>query len=314
MALGGYRSLRAAFPALLTLCAALAANGETTYQFRFGVTGRPLEGRRYQTMRALAHYLDERAQYFSGQVFGTRGFSTSAEKKLLSDVSEFARRADHFHDRMDNYADSPYDVPSEVLALERRAQAVSTRLQQSPAYRQSYDEWNDVLTVLDLMKRSLAGEEVRVPQAHAGFRDYDRDYEPFREPPPAPADEDRARSEGRNFSGPERAEFVRLARDLDELTNRIRSRIGWIQRGRGSEGDRYADELYHFNDEIHLFRMRIESGNLDSRDHALTIGHLIEDARRIDDWMRRGRAYPELSGDWAQVIERLNRLSELCRS
>jgi hypothetical protein len=295
------------------------AHADATFQFRFGVSGRPLEGRRYQTMRALAHYLDERGQYFSGQVFSTRGSGTHAEKKLRSDVSEFARRADHFHERMDNYVDSPYDVPAEVLALERRAQAVSTRLQQSPAYGHTFDEWNDVLSVLILMKRALSGEEVRVPSGHPGFRDYDRDFGPFREAPPAPdRDDDRYRGPGRGegYALPVRAqeEFRRIVQELDALTNRVRSRSEWTRDFYGPEGERFAADLFHFNQETHLFRERTDSGSLDRRDLARTVDHLIEDARRTNDSMRRAMVFPEIYGDWAHVVELLSRLAQISRS
>src|SRR5262249_27176919 len=47
--------------ALAAGTAAPPAEAQISVQFRFGTPDRPLEGRRYQTMRALSHYLDEEA-------------------------------------------------------------------------------------------------------------------------------------------------------------------------------------------------------------------------------------------------------------
>ena len=79
----------------------------------YGTRQRPLEGRRYETMRALAHYLDESSQS-ALDTFTEAAKNRSGERKMLPQVQDFARRADSFHSMMDNYEANRRDVPPQV--------------------------------------------------------------------------------------------------------------------------------------------------------------------------------------------------------
>src|SRR5262249_21667808 len=83
---------------------------------------------------------------------------TSSEQRFLSAIQDFARRADRFHSRMDNYQTSPWDVDSEVRVLLRQARSVNGRLRSAHAFEETYDNWNDVLDVLGRMRRVMAGQ------------------------------------------------------------------------------------------------------------------------------------------------------------
>ena len=85
-------------------------------------------------------------------------------------MQRFSYRADDFHERMDRYLDSRWDLPPEVMRLDRNARRVSYDLHRSHTFPRVYDDWNDVLNTLDLMKRVLAGYRVNVPRAHTGSR------------------------------------------------------------------------------------------------------------------------------------------------
>src|SRR5205809_6521900 len=74
----------------------------------YGTRGRPLEGQRYETLRALASHLDETAR---GALEGAadeshRGASSSEEDRFLSSIRAFARGAESFHRRVDDYRTS----------------------------------------------------------------------------------------------------------------------------------------------------------------------------------------------------------------
>src|SRR5262249_29039537 len=159
---------------LLPLCGALAAGADL--HIRFGTRERPLSGHRYETMRALAHYLDKRAEY-AAETGSDERRGNRRDRRFADSMVRFSKQARSFHERMDRYEDSPWDVPNEVNRLLGEARDVKGRIQDARPDTETVEAWNDVLDVLDRMDRSLAGEDVNVPPAHRrGWRDYDRDY------------------------------------------------------------------------------------------------------------------------------------------
>jgi hypothetical protein len=164
----------AGFALLLPLAAASSAGADI--RIRFGTRERPLEGRRYETMRALAHYLDERAAYAAEQASDERR-GDRRDRRFGDSVVRFSKQSRSFHERMDRYVDSPWDVPNEVGRLLEEARDVKGRIKDARISGETVEAWNDVLDVLDRMERVLAGEDVEVPSPHRrGWRDYDRDY------------------------------------------------------------------------------------------------------------------------------------------
>jgi hypothetical protein len=303
------------------LClASRAADGQVTLQFRYGTREQPLQGRRFETMRALAHYLDERAQQVLNEASaaGARG---SKQRRFLNDTSEFARRANHFHERMDNYQTSRYDVPSEVLALERRAQAVSIRIRDARVFRQTYQDWDAVLDVLNRMKQSLAGNDVQVPPAHAGFRDYDRDYAPFQGEgrpgqPPARPDEYRGQRPEPGagpdvFQGSNPSELRRLASQLDDLASQASSMAEQGMTDPSFRGRDVAANLQRFNEDTRALRQRSDSGQIDRREIADAVNHLLADAQQINGRFGEINASGQLRNQWGQVMNVLNRMSQI---
>ena len=296
------------------LLGAAGAGAQVSIQFRYGSPERPLQGRRFETMRALAHYLDERAQSALQQARSTaRG---GRQRRFLNDISEFARRADHFHERMDNYLDSPYDLPGEVLALERRAQAVSVRLRDARVYPQTYDDWDAVLDVLNRMKQLLAGYDVQVPPAHRrGFGDEERDSAPFqgREPgDPLARPHERSGEPGPDvLVGPGPGELQRLAARLDELTTQAHSMAEQGMVERSPRGADFTESLHHFNEDTRALRRQSDAGQVDRRQMADSVDHLLSDARGVNGRFGEVNADPQLRDQWGQVIETLNRMARI---
>jgi hypothetical protein len=162
----------------------------TSIQFRFGTTSRPLTGWRYEQMRSLAHYLDGQSQraLYVAQRTARRG--DYSQMRMVRSMRDFAGRAEDFHQRMDRYLDNSWDLPPEVMTLDRSARRVNSTLHRTVAFNPVYDTWNDVVRTVDLMKQVLAGYRVNVPPAH-GYpggghydrgrgqynQDYDNDYD-----------------------------------------------------------------------------------------------------------------------------------------
>ena len=155
----------------------LATGADTaSAQTVWGTYEQPLEGRRFETMRALAHYLDEAAQDVLAGTVQARRRGTPADRRYITAVRDFARQAESFHTRMDDYSASGFDVPDEVDYLTARARRVNQLVRRGGAYQGTYDDWNTVTDMLGRMRRVLNGEDVEVPAAHDEYGDYDRDY------------------------------------------------------------------------------------------------------------------------------------------
>ena len=315
-------SIRSFFATLaIALAVSLAtprgALAQVSVQFRFGGRDHPLEGRRFETMRALAHYLDEQAQQVLSEASAT-GARGSRQRRFLNDISEFARRASHFHERMDNYLDSPYDLPGEVLALERRAQAVSVRIRDARVFPRTYRDWDGVLDVFNRMKSVLAGQEVQVPPAHRrDFGDHDRDYAPFQErgdpndPLARPHVHERYGEQGPDVLSESGVRNLRsLAARLDDLTTQAHSMAEQGMVERSPRGENFTETLHHFNEDTRALRQRSDAGQAGRREMADSVNHLLSDAQGVDGRLRDVNADPQLRSQWGQVIETLNQMAQ----
>jgi phage shock protein A len=162
----------AALSGLLLATAGCAAHD---HDVRYDRDERAERGRRYQTMRALAHELDERAGRAFDQARESARHGGHDEKRLRDSAEHFARRAAAFHERMDRYEDSPWDVPSEVRHLNEDAREVSRRIRDARASWRSYDDWDAVLDALGRMNRLVEGNQwAAAPSDHDRWR-YEHD-------------------------------------------------------------------------------------------------------------------------------------------
>jgi len=151
------RSLSALLLVELTSCV-------TAYERPVRPAYRPLEGRRYETMRELARILDRRAVRAADRAQDTTRWRGREENRFLDSVTHFARRAREFRRRMDSYLDSPWDVPADIVDLDRDARDVSYRIRRARVYEDTYEDWDALLDVLARMNRLAQGYEVRVPR------------------------------------------------------------------------------------------------------------------------------------------------------
>ena len=180
---------------------ALASAHDVRIQFQFGTREHRFEGRRLETMSALAHYLDERTHHAADQAIGSSHRGSHSERALLTSITHFAEQAGDFHSRMDRYEEQPWEVPAEVSHLNEDARAVNARMRRARVFEHTWDDWDAVLDVLDRMNRLMAGQDVQVPPAHRpGWGDYDRDYAPWRDRHYSDSDESAYRDESARVS------------------------------------------------------------------------------------------------------------------
>lgn len=273
----------------------------------YGTRNRPLEGRRFETMRALAHYLDERSQAALRTAVedSRRG---AQGRRVLPMVRDFARRADAFHTMMDNYETRRRDVPSQVNDLILRARRVNERMGTTYVAGSTRSEWTDVIEVLDLMKRVTAGQDVQVPTAHGRFEDYDRDYGMF-------GDTRRTSNEvgsGFGWQGTRLAEFRRLAVELAENSLRAHQ-IAEATGGNTIRQREFLAELRRFAERAHAVRTQADNREVNRRDIIPIVNQLLQDARATDRSLRDTRVFPQVLDQWSRTIDVLNRMVDVAR-
>jgi hypothetical protein len=303
-------SFLAASTGILLLGSAVQTASAQTVMY--GTRNRPLEGRRYETMRALAHYLDESVQAaFNTAVEDAR--RGDSDRRLLPLVRDFARRADDFHSLMDNYEARPVDVPPRVNDLINRARRVTARLGTSYVADSTQEDWINVTDVLDRMKRLMAGENVQVPMAHGGFEDYDRDYGPFGDT--YGGVERTGDTGGSRFGlrGYQLEQFRRLAGELD--ANALRSHQ-IAETNRANYTDRQEEfllDLRRFAERAHDVHLRADAATVNPREIGPIVNQLRQDARDTDRSLRETRVFPQVWDQWSRTIDVLDRMADLVR-
>ena len=288
---------------LLLGSAVPAVNAQTVV---YGTRSRPLEGRRYETMRALAHYLDETAQY-ALETAVDDAQSGAQGRSLLPLVRDFARRADAFHSLMDNYEATRRDVPPRVTDLVTRARRINSRLQTTYIAPSTLEDWTGVIDVLDRMKRLMGGENVEVPVAHGDLEDYDRDYGTF-------GGVERTGGTGGSafdLSGYRLEEFRRLAHDLDQDALRSHQIAETNRVNYSSRQQEFLSDLRRFAERAHDVHVRADEGRVDPREMAPIVSRLLQDARDTDRSLRDTRVFPEVWDQWSETLDVLSRMADL---
>jgi len=299
-----------------TLAGARYASAQTVW----GTYDQPLEGRRFETMRALAHYLDEAAQDALAGTVQARRRGTPADRRYITAVRDFARQAESFHTRMDDYDVSPFEVPDEVDYLAARARRVSQLVRGVGAYQGTYDDWNSVTDTLGRMRRVLNGEDVEVPPAHDEYGDYNRDYGYLGRGGTADrgivttgrTDTYGGTYSGAALTGARLQQFRDLAHQLDTSASRT-----LVAAERGAPSDDRARgilaDLRHFAEQARNLHDRSDANELAPREIGGIIDHLREDARLADRNMKDARAFSDAWDEWSRTIDVLNRMADLMR-
>ena len=269
---------------LLFAASLVAASAATPY----GTRDQPLEGHRYETLRALANHLGETAR---GALEGAadeagRGESSSEEDRFLSSIRSFARGADDFSRMVDNYRAAPFEVPAQVDALTTSAHQVNDRIRTARALANTYGDWDAILDVLERMRLLLAGREVEVPAPHAVAA----------------------------LSGSRLQEFRELAHDLDisatEAHERARRDVGQYR----ARGEQFLGELYYFQVQSRDLHTRADAAPVNPQQIGPMVDRLLEEARQADRRMRDARVFTAIRDDSGRTITILRRMAGLVRS
>ena len=261
-----------------------AASAET----RYGTRDRPLEGQRYETLRALAYRLGETA---SGALEGAsddarRGASASEEDRFLSSIRSFARGAEDFRRLVDGYRTTPFDVPAWLRDLTTRARQVNDRIRAARALENTYEDWDAILDVLERTRLLLAGREVEVPAVHVVAA----------------------------LSGSCLQEFRQLAHDLDVSATQAHVQAKRDLGEYRARGRQFLGELYYFQVQSRDLHTRADATQVNPQQIGPLVDRLLEEARQADRSMRDARVFTSVWDDSGRTIAILRRMANLVRS
>ena len=254
---------------------------------RYGTRERPLEGRRYEILRALADHLEETSRgALEGAADDARRGPSSSEVRFLSSVRDVARDANDFQRMVDNYPTSPFEVPARLDDLTARAREANDRIRSARALENTYDDWDAMLDVLQRMRRLLGGSDVDVPAAHVVAA----------------------------LSGLRLHEFRQLAQDVDRSAMRAHASAKRAVGDYPQRGAQFLGELGYFAAQSRDLLSLANGAQVDPQKIGPVVDRLLEDSRQADRRMRDARVFTSVWDDSGRTITILHRMARLVRS
>lgn len=253
----------------------------------YGTRERPLEGERYEILRALAHHLEETARgALEGAADDAQRGPASSEGRFLSSVRDVARDAKGFQRMVNSYPTSPFEVPAHLDTLTARTQQANDRIRSARALENTYDDWDAMLDVLQRMRLLLAGRDVAVPAAHVVAA----------------------------LSGARLVEFRQLAQDVDTSAIRTHARAKRDVRDYPQRGEQFLGELNYFAAQSRDLLGLANAAQVDPQRIGPIVDRLLEDGRQADRRMRDARVFTSVWDDSGRTITILHRMARLVRS
>ena len=252
-----------------------------------GTRDRPLEGPRYETLRALARNLDDTAQgALEGASDEAQQGTATTEGRFLAGIRSFARHTDDFHRMLDNYPTSPFEVPAHLDDLTARAHQVNARIRSAHTLDSTYADWEAVLDVLERMRLLLLGRDVEVPAAHVVAA----------------------------LAGARLQEFRQLARAVDVSASRAHAQAKRAVGDYPQRGQQFLGELHYLAARSRNLRSRADADRVDPQQIGPIVDRLLEEARQTDRRMRDASVFDAARDDSGRTITILRQMASLVRS
>lgn len=304
----------------LACCGWLATTSIAQAQYPERYRRDTLSNTSYERMRQYAHEIGELAEHANEQAQaqqgGYRGFRR--DRNFLKSIDHFAERAQRFHERMDAYRTQPWKVDDEIDHLLRDARDVQRRLQRARFVdRHTAEDWNRVVQLLNQMAseyRSGMGYGSRGPYGSSGPYDsrYPGNTYPDDRGHPGSGsvpDPHRSGSYGDPYGGYGRTTDIReLAHELDERAARAASLAGRYNFSR-----EYASSIEHLSEQARFFHDQIDNNQLGGSELRAQVVHLLEDAQRAQEEMRRMNVGRDLAEEWNAIVQILTRMRDVVR-
>lgn len=258
----------------------------------------------YATLRSLAEYVDDGAEFALEEARATVGESrTARERNLMTALRRFQQQALRFHNRVDQYEFEPWRLDNELAQLRTAARNVNRQLRRVPAMRDTFEDWDMVMSDIADMQRVVGGTDVALRRPDP---EWDTRTGEHHDPQVPVFGTDTLR-------GQRLEEFRTLTRDLDARAGRAYQTARTMRADDSGTGAQLLVDLEHFARQTSQVRARTDAGDVRPRDIGPLVTHLLEDARRADASMRRARVYSTVWDEWAGVIRNLEQMSTLVR-
>ena len=271
-----------------------------------------LEGDRYATLRGLAEYVNEGAEFVlqeaseSGRVAGGR------ETALVTSLRDFSRRAAALHQRVDRDRARPAVLVTDVSRLQTLARRVNVRLRRERGLQDLYEDWDGVTRDLADMRRVIAGRDVEL-------RAPDREWTDREPRDDRPRDDSTGDRYGRGgfreavLTRDQMVEFKGLSHDLDTQARKV---LDLAERRRADytgRGDQLLADLRAFVTRTAELHTQSDQGMVRPREVGPNVEQLLTDARAVDQSMRNTRVFETVWNEWAKTIQILESMTAFLR-
>ena len=303
----------------------LAGAGLTTASAQWRTATRDrnwaLRGDRLDTLRALARYLDDGAQYALAEAGRSVQYSRSGnDRAFLNDLRNFARRTADLTNRLYDYQTNPRGLDGQLRSMMNDARRIDSRMRRVNAARGLDDDWAAVRDGLDRMQRFVAGNDVQVPATRPQWADRGR-YEDRT---------DRYGRYGRSgygrygdrtsdaggfrtgvLTGRELSDFRAMAGEVDQRLGRVTDMAERNYNAR--PGNSVVSELRSLAYQASALYDRMRGSSLDVRDAAPIVERMLADVRTFDRSGIREAVGSDGWNDWQSAMSILQRMDDMIR-
>jgi hypothetical protein len=303
----------------------LAGAGLTTASAQWQASTRDrnwaLRGDRFDTLRALARYLDDGAQSALAEAGRSVQYSRNGnDRAMLSDLRNFARKTADLTNRLYDYQSDPRGLDRQVRTMINDARRIDSRMRTVNAARGLYDDWAAIRDGLDRMKRFAAGYDVQVPAPPPQWADrgrYDDRTDPYgRSGRPGYGRYGDRTSDAGGFragvlTGRELSDFRAMAGELDQRLRRVTDMAERNYNARPS--DAVVADLRSLAYQASALYDPARGSSLDVRDAAPIVERMLADVRSMDRSGIREAVGPDGWNDWQSAMSVLQRIDDMIR-
>jgi hypothetical protein len=258
----------------------------------------PLSERGYEQLRGMSSEIDRFAQGAANPAQRSRSYAY--DRDLQRAISNFARRAHAFDGRLANYRLRPWQLDTELTGLAADARSIEARLEQSRRRDpRALDDWKRTAKTLEEMVQVYREDGTR-----GSYRDR------------APRDERRGRADEpayRDDRGIERgrSSIATLVSDVSERANRLSERAKQLA-GAFPVDQRQRNAwlaIQKLAQDASALGVRIDRDG-EPRDLRSAVAQLNAEASEADRQMKAGNVFPEIKGQWADLMQSVGRLQQ----
>ena len=271
-----------------------------------------LEGDRYATLRGLAEYVNEGAEFVLQEAIENSGVADGRDTALVTSLRDFSRRAAALHQRVDRDRARPAVLVTDVSRLQTLARRVNVRLRRERGLQDLYEDWDGVTRDLADMRRVIAGRDVEL-------RAPDREWTDREPRDDRPRDDSTGDRYGRGgfreavLTRDQMVEFKGLSHDLDTQARKV---LDLAERRRADytgRGDQLLADLRAFVTRTAELHTQSDQGMVRPREVGPNVEQLLTDARAVDQSMRNTRVFETVWNEWAKTIQILESMTAFLR-